>query len=211
MKLKTWFRFTKAVWTDFKSSFISGIAWEDGVLFVRMGDRGAIWAYEGVPEELFHEFMDAGSKGTFYNNEIKGVYDGDKVGEDGTPVPVEEGDDLDWPELDAKTLNVGDRAAVISVDNDELGNVYAKVIGVGDVTYVNERTEVLFERGGGMFPNSMIYPERDAVACEKAQRSKLPHVRGGMHLCPRCGRRYFTALSSAECHGQGGHALRVRV
>lgn len=97
MKLKTWLRLTKAAFTDFDSSFITGVAWEDGVLFVRMGERGSIFAYADVPRQVFLDFVAAESKGRFYNQEVKGQFDSESLGEDGTPIPPapEVGDD-DW-------------------------------------------------------------------------------------------------------------------
>ena len=36
---------------------------------------GALYSYSGVPEEIYDELMAASSKGSFYNREIRSVYD----------------------------------------------------------------------------------------------------------------------------------------
>lgn len=82
MNLATWFKslalIEKAVFTEFDSSFIEGIAWEDHVLFVRT-NGGTVYMYSDVPKSIFEAFMDAESKGQFYNAEVKNQYDSDKV------------------------------------------------------------------------------------------------------------------------------------
>ena len=42
------------------------------VIFKKSGD---CYIYSSVPQEIFEEFMNADSKGTFLNQRIKGTYD----------------------------------------------------------------------------------------------------------------------------------------
>ena len=43
-------------------------------LYVRFVESGDVYVYYDVQEWVFEEFLDAGSKGTYYNSNIKGSY-----------------------------------------------------------------------------------------------------------------------------------------
>lgn len=55
------------------SSTFIGVEYEQGTLtvFFRGGRQ---YVYHNVPEEVFEQFMNAPSKGMFYNQYIKGSY-----------------------------------------------------------------------------------------------------------------------------------------
>lgn len=55
------------------SSAIAAIGFENGTLAVRFHGSG-LYHHHGVPQELFDRFLKAGSKGTFYNDHIRGRY-----------------------------------------------------------------------------------------------------------------------------------------
>ena len=48
-------------------------------LHVRFIGSGATYIYYGVEEWVFHEFLQADSKGTYLHENIKGVYQYDKL------------------------------------------------------------------------------------------------------------------------------------
>lgn len=56
-----------------RSSAISRIEWTNGTLSIWFHETGR-YDYHGVPERIFHEFLAAGSKGSFYNRYIKDRY-----------------------------------------------------------------------------------------------------------------------------------------
>jgi hypothetical protein len=61
------------MYKSFSSSFISGIDYDERKLNVHF-HRGSTAYYHNVPEEVINGFINAGSKGSFYNNRIKGRY-----------------------------------------------------------------------------------------------------------------------------------------
>jgi hypothetical protein len=58
---------------SFSSSFISGIDYDGEILRVHF-HHGSTARYHNVPEPVVQSFINAGSKGTFYNNRIRGHY-----------------------------------------------------------------------------------------------------------------------------------------
>ena len=58
-----------------ESSSIAAFAYdaEDLALYVRF-KNGRTYRYAGVPESLFDAFVDADSKGAFFNAEVQGSY-----------------------------------------------------------------------------------------------------------------------------------------
>ena len=58
-----------------ESSSIAAFAYEaeDLALYVRF-KNGRTYRYAGVPESVFDAFVDAGSKGAFFNAEVQGSY-----------------------------------------------------------------------------------------------------------------------------------------
>jgi len=67
-------------WTEVESSNIAAIAYikEASQLMVQF-NSGSVYAYSNVPEEVYQDFLDAGSKGKYFNAHIKGVYQYEKV------------------------------------------------------------------------------------------------------------------------------------
>lgn len=55
------------------SSNIEAIGYEDGELHVQF-ISGGHYIYHGVPRQVFDDLMNAPSKGSFLNREIKNVY-----------------------------------------------------------------------------------------------------------------------------------------
>jgi hypothetical protein len=55
------------------SSAIAAIGYEDGTLAVRFHHSGTYY-HHGVSYDLFERFLRSGSKGAFYNNNIRGRY-----------------------------------------------------------------------------------------------------------------------------------------
>lgn len=43
-------------------------------LYVRFLESGQTYVYRGVEDEVFEKFLRAGSKGNYFNREIKGAY-----------------------------------------------------------------------------------------------------------------------------------------
>lgn len=57
------------------SSMIASIGYDVSTATLEVEFKGgAVWDYPGVPEYLWHEFMAAGSKGKFFNQNIKEQY-----------------------------------------------------------------------------------------------------------------------------------------
>ena len=54
------------------SSLIRAVAYDGYHLFVQLHTSDTIHTYYGVPESVFHDFMNARSKRTFYNRHIRG-------------------------------------------------------------------------------------------------------------------------------------------
>jgi len=67
-------------WIEVESSNIEAIAYvpETDGLLVRFSS-GSVYSYSDVPAEVFEDFKDAGSKGKFLNEQIKGVYVAEKI------------------------------------------------------------------------------------------------------------------------------------
>lgn len=65
------------------SSTIAEVGYEDGKLEVQFkdskGNLSSVYEYEGVPVALYHELLQAESKGSFLAHNIKGHYDFRKV------------------------------------------------------------------------------------------------------------------------------------
>ncbi|WP_316015218.1 KTSC domain-containing protein [Roseobacter sp. HKCCA0434] len=55
------------------SSAISQIEWSGGTLSIWFRTSGR-YDYYGVPESVYHAFLAAGSKGTFFNDHIRDRY-----------------------------------------------------------------------------------------------------------------------------------------
>lgn len=53
-----------------ESSNITAIGWEDEVLEISF-NKGGLYRYVGVPEEIFKAFMSAPSKGKFFHGRIR--------------------------------------------------------------------------------------------------------------------------------------------
>jgi hypothetical protein len=60
------------------SSNIDGLDWRDGTLRIWFW-AGSIFDYQEVPEDVFHEFMNAQSVGRYFQKNIKGKYDSVKI------------------------------------------------------------------------------------------------------------------------------------
>lgn len=61
------------------STCFSSIGYKSGRLVVTFRDSGASYAYLDVPESVWSELRDADSMGGYYNSEIKGYYDCEKL------------------------------------------------------------------------------------------------------------------------------------
>lgn len=61
------------------SSMILDAQWEDGVLTI-IFNTGAIYAYYDVPKEVYDELLAAPSAGRYLNENVKGVYEYERVG-----------------------------------------------------------------------------------------------------------------------------------
>jgi hypothetical protein len=55
------------------STAIRAIGYDGNTLSVEF-DNGRVYDHPGVPESVFHELMDALSKGIYYNRHIRGRY-----------------------------------------------------------------------------------------------------------------------------------------
>lgn len=62
------------------STCFSEIGYYDGDLFVVFRDSGAEYVYRDVPKYVWNELNDADSMGRYYNSNIKGNYDCEKLG-----------------------------------------------------------------------------------------------------------------------------------
>lgn len=60
------------------SSHINDVEWSGGVLTVQFKD-GGVYEYYDVPNGTFQEFLAAPSKGRFFKESIKGVFEYAKV------------------------------------------------------------------------------------------------------------------------------------
>lgn len=55
------------------SSNIASIGWENGTLEVEFHDSG-VYQYSGVPEAVYHAFLNAYSKGGYFHDHVKDRY-----------------------------------------------------------------------------------------------------------------------------------------
>lgn len=56
------------------SSAIAEIGYEDGTLAIRFRSRRELYSFPNVPEQIFKDFLQAPSKGKFYNENIRDIY-----------------------------------------------------------------------------------------------------------------------------------------
>jgi KTSC domain-containing protein len=61
-----------------ESSSIDTVGWEKEVLEIRF-TNGGVYRYFGVPPDVCLDFLQADSKGRFFNRYIRGVYRGERV------------------------------------------------------------------------------------------------------------------------------------
>lgn len=68
-------------WTEVESSNIKMVGYDGDLeeLHIKF-HSGAEYAYSGVPDDVFNDLLNAPSKGKFFNIEIKGKYDYQRVG-----------------------------------------------------------------------------------------------------------------------------------
>lgn len=52
------------------SSMLTGIAYVEGTLYVEFRESGRMYAYYGVPEQVYTALMNASSKGAYMNDFI---------------------------------------------------------------------------------------------------------------------------------------------
>jgi hypothetical protein len=57
-----------------ESAAIAAVGYDGYYLYVQFHRSEKIYTHPGVPETVFHALMDAESKGTFYNEKIRGRY-----------------------------------------------------------------------------------------------------------------------------------------
>ena len=60
-------------WIELQSKPLKRVAYKNEVLYVEFND-GAQWQYIGVPEHICNALMGAKSKGTYFNQNIRGRY-----------------------------------------------------------------------------------------------------------------------------------------
>lgn len=68
------------------SSSLASVGYEDEVLEVRFRN-GGLYRYFEVPEDVYCELMEAGSIGRFFNQRIRGRYEGVRLKRGSAPVP----------------------------------------------------------------------------------------------------------------------------
>ena len=56
------------------SSAIRAVDYQGGTLLVQFHTSDTIYSHPGVPRDVYVEFMHAESKGTYYNQNIRGKY-----------------------------------------------------------------------------------------------------------------------------------------
>jgi hypothetical protein len=66
-------------WLPVHSSNVSRIAYESGTLLVQF-HNGSTYQYDGVPFEVWEEFMSASSKGQFVWQRLRGKYPYHRIG-----------------------------------------------------------------------------------------------------------------------------------
>ena len=62
-------------WNDVNSKFIQSIAYDDLTKELQVLIQDRTYSHYEVPLEVYEEFMNAPSKGTFYNKKIRGKYE----------------------------------------------------------------------------------------------------------------------------------------
>lgn len=60
------------------SGHIYSIGYENNTLYISF-DEGGLYAYYNVPQDVYSNLMKAFSKGEFFHNNIKNVYDYEKL------------------------------------------------------------------------------------------------------------------------------------
>lgn len=65
---------TNVHWHEVQSSFVDAIAYDNNAddLYVTLSHGS--YVYHGVPESVFDNFLEAPSKGRFFNRNVKDVY-----------------------------------------------------------------------------------------------------------------------------------------
>lgn len=66
--------------TEVESSFIERVEYEEDKRELRVyidnnSEREQVYIYDSVPPHVFEEFLNSDSKGSYYNNNIKGRYE----------------------------------------------------------------------------------------------------------------------------------------
>ena len=56
------------------SSSINSIGYDEESEILEIEFRGGVYQYEGVPEYVYNDLMNAGSTGKFFNEDIKNEY-----------------------------------------------------------------------------------------------------------------------------------------
>ena len=61
-------------WHKVESSFVEAVGYDSDTndLYVTLSHGS--YVYHGVPESVFHNFLEASSKGRFFNRNVKDVY-----------------------------------------------------------------------------------------------------------------------------------------
>ena len=59
---------------DVSSSHIKAIGWEDNILYVEFLSEKT-WKYYDVSEDIYNEFLEASSKGSYFNDNIRSKFD----------------------------------------------------------------------------------------------------------------------------------------
>jgi hypothetical protein len=57
-----------------KSSHLTSVAWEEGTLEVEFSN-GARYRYDGVPERVYVELVNAASPGKYFQNNVLGTFE----------------------------------------------------------------------------------------------------------------------------------------
>ena len=64
----------------FESSNIKSVGFDESTSVLEVEfNNCVVWQYYDVPEYIWHEFLNAESKGKFFNANIKNVYNGQRV------------------------------------------------------------------------------------------------------------------------------------
>ena len=68
-------------WESIESSNLEAVGFDKddlSALYIRF-KSGAVYRYENVPDDIYEGLMNAGPKGKFLNEQIKGVYVAEKI------------------------------------------------------------------------------------------------------------------------------------